>query len=285
MGTFINWTTFWEQFTTSIHDRTNLSDSEKVAYLKHALKDGPAKHVIDGLSGSGDHYSEAIECLRKQYDRPRLIQQANVRVILDAQAIKDGCGKELQQLHDVITQHLSALRAMDYDIPGHFITSVLELKLDTNTMFEWLKMAQNESFPEEIIALKNDTEVPRSGCLSSLCPFLDSHGIVRVSGRGAQLKLAYDTCNPMVLWGKHAVTTLLICTEHLRLLHAGPTLVAASLHRRFHITGSRVIIRAIVRECVVSRRTSTRPRPQMLGQLPVDQLLYDNLSLVVKSLQ
>ena len=137
----------------------------------------------------------------------------------------------------------------------------------------WLKVAQNESFLKEITALKNDAEIPRSGCLSSLHAFLDSHGILRVGGRGAQLRLAYDTRHPIVLPGKHTVTKLLVRTEHLRLLHAGPTLVATSLHRRFHIIGSRVIIRAIVRECVVCRRTSARPRPQMLGQLPVDRLI------------
>ena len=108
--------------------------------------------------------------------------------------------------------------------------------------------------------MNNNTEVPRSGCLSSLRPFLDSHGIVRVDGRGAQLKLVYDTCHPIVLRGKHAVTKLLIRTEHLRLLHAGPILVA-------------VIIQAIVRGCVVCQRTSTRPRPQMVGQLPADRLV------------
>ena len=123
----------------------------------------------------------------------------------------------------------------------------------------WLKVAQSESFLEEITALKNDTEVPRSGCLSSLRPFLDSNGILRVGGRGAQLKLAYDTRHPIVLPGKHAVTKLIVRAEHLRLLHAGPTLVAASLHCRFHIIGSRVIIRTIVRQCVVCRRTTARP--------------------------
>ena len=134
-------------------------------------------------------------------------------------------------------------------------------------------MAQNESFLEETTALKNNAEVPRSGCLSSLRLFLDSHGILRVGGRGAQLKLVCDTRHPIVLQGKHAVTKLLICTQHLHLLHAGPTLAASSLHRQFHIIGSRVIIRAIVRECIVCQHTSARPRPQMLDQLPVDRLI------------
>ena len=33
----INWRSFQEQFTISVQDRTNLSPSEKLTYLKHAV--------------------------------------------------------------------------------------------------------------------------------------------------------------------------------------------------------------------------------------------------------
>ena len=68
----VNWKTFWEQFCISIHSRTNLSDSEKLVYLRHSLKDGSAKNVIEGLSRSGEYYAEAVESLRTRCDRPHL---------------------------------------------------------------------------------------------------------------------------------------------------------------------------------------------------------------------
>ena len=71
--------------------------------------------------------------------RPRLIHQTHACMILEAPPLKDSSGKELHQLHDTVQQHLRALRAMDYDPSSPFITSVLELKLDVNTMFEWQK--------------------------------------------------------------------------------------------------------------------------------------------------
>ena len=144
-GNILNWRSFWEQFTISVHDRTNLSPSEKLTYLKHAVRDGSAKHVVEGLSGSGDQYREAVDCLCKRYDRPRLLHQAHVRAVVDAPSLKDGTGKELRRLHDTVNQHLRALKAMEYDPPGHFITSLLELKLDPGTMFEWQKHSQESS--------------------------------------------------------------------------------------------------------------------------------------------
>ena len=144
-GSILNWRTFWEQFRVSIHDRSNLSDSDKLVYLQHALKNGSAKSTIEGLSQSGECYMEAVDCLKSRYDHPRLVHQTHVKMILDAAALKEGTGKELRHLHDAVQQHLRALKAMDYEPSGPFITSILELKLDTSTRFEWQKHSQGSS--------------------------------------------------------------------------------------------------------------------------------------------
>lgn len=44
-GNILNWRSFWEQFSVSVHSRTALSDAEKLVYLRHAVKDGSAKHT------------------------------------------------------------------------------------------------------------------------------------------------------------------------------------------------------------------------------------------------
>ena len=59
--------------------------------------------------------------------------------------LKDGCGKELCCLYDMVQQHLHALKAMGYEPSGPFITLVLELKLDLNTMFERQHHSQDDS--------------------------------------------------------------------------------------------------------------------------------------------
>ena len=65
---------------------------------------------------------------------------------------------------------------------------------------------------------------------------------------------------------------MLVRDEHLRLLHAGPTLLMSSLERRFHLVGGRKLIRSITRECVTCRKYTARPKPQLLGQLPVERI-------------
>lgn len=142
-GNILNWQAFWQQFDVVVHRRSDLANSEKLAYLCHALKSGSAKFVIDGLSKSGENYAEAITCLESRFDKPRQIHQAHVQKILEIPNLKHGHGKELRRLHDTALQHLRALKAMGKDPSGPFITAMLELKLDVDTMFEWQRHSQS----------------------------------------------------------------------------------------------------------------------------------------------
>jgi hypothetical protein len=100
-------------------------------YLQQALKGGSARNTVEGLSRSGENYEEVIKCLTDRYDRyrPRLIHQAqdHAKAILEAAPLKEGTGK-VRKLHDSLQQHLCALKAMGYDPPGPFVTSMIELK-------------------------------------------------------------------------------------------------------------------------------------------------------------
>ena len=102
----------------------------------------------------------------------------------------------------------------------------------------WLTVAQESSFTEEMLFLKANQELPKRGSLLPLHPFLDSHGLLQVGGRESQSKLSYSRHHPIILPGNHTVTKLIVCTEHLRLLHGGPTLVNASLSRHFISLGA-----------------------------------------------
>lgn len=93
--------------------------------------------AIEGLSRTSDEYNEAVEWIKNHCDCPRLIHQTHVKKILDIPPIKSGNGKELCHLYNVAQQHLCALKSMGFQPSGHFVTSILELKLDHRTVFKW----------------------------------------------------------------------------------------------------------------------------------------------------
>ena len=144
-GNILHWLTFWEQFRVAIHNRDDLSKAQKLIYLRQSLKEGSAKNAIEGLSRSGEQYDEAIKCLTDRYNRPRLIHEAHVRRIIEVPHLKDNTGRELRRLHDVLQQHLRALKSMDKEPSAPFITSLIEMKLDADTRFEWQKSSQEST--------------------------------------------------------------------------------------------------------------------------------------------
>ena len=66
-------------------------------------------------------------------------------MILDAHQVHDGSGRELQRLHDDVQQHISALKSMEQELSPSFITSIIELKLDPTTIFEWQRHTQSQN--------------------------------------------------------------------------------------------------------------------------------------------
>ena len=141
----------------------------------------------------------------------------------------------------------------------------------------WLHASQYVYFGEEIELLKRGQVLPRSSCLLHLHPFLDSQCLLRVSGREQSAAASSPSQHPVIVNGKHPIVKLLIQSEHLRLLHAGPQLLTSVLSQRFHIIGHRKTVRSITRGCIICRKNSAKPKPQVLGKLPMERVTPDSV--------
>ncbi|CAB4015158.1 Hypothetical predicted protein [Paramuricea clavata] len=95
----------------------------------------------------------------------------------------------------------------------------------------WFKKVQSEMFSEVIAVLKKGKQLSNKHYLKPLNPFLDNEGLLRVGGRLSQSQLEFDSPHPLILHGKHRLTTLLVEHEHKRLCHAGPKLLLGTLQQ------------------------------------------------------
>ena len=64
-GNILKWKLFWEQFEATIYSKSQLSDTEKLMYLRNAFKDGPARNIVHCLTQTCESFAEAISCLRE----------------------------------------------------------------------------------------------------------------------------------------------------------------------------------------------------------------------------
>ncbi|XGW34474.1 hypothetical protein V3C99_018405 [Haemonchus contortus] len=67
-GNYRDFSTFWSVFESLIHSDDDLSDQEKLLFLKQALK-GKAASSISSILVMGEKYITAINILKKHYDR------------------------------------------------------------------------------------------------------------------------------------------------------------------------------------------------------------------------
>ncbi|XP_018376618.1 PREDICTED: uncharacterized protein LOC108769889 [Trachymyrmex cornetzi] len=83
------------------------------------------------------------------------------------------------------------------------------------------KIVQEQSFPAEYRALRKKDAITAPSNISSLNPFMDDSGLIRVGGRLGKSSLQRDARHPVLLPSSHALTRLIIEQQHVRNLHAG----------------------------------------------------------------
>ena len=125
----------------------------------------------------------------------------------------------------------------------------------------------------DIASLKFKKSLPRGSRLLTLHPFFDSDNVVRVGGCESHTKLSYSQTHPVILDSKCCVAKLIICSEQVQILHAGPTSPLSSLSQCFQMICMRNAIRSITtRQCVIFRRQTIKLSPQIMGQLPLERV-------------
>ena len=139
----------------------------------------------------------------------------------------------------------------------------------------WLTLSQWDHFENEFNSLKSDRTINRASILVSFSPFVDKTGLLRVGGRQNLSRKPYDLIHPIIIHGKHPLTKMIIKSEHIRLSHAGTTLVQSSLSRRYHIVGGRKVIRCVIRQCVICRKYAAKTANQIMGNLPLERITPD----------
>lgn len=108
--------------------------------------------------------------------------------------------------------------------------------------------------------------------LSSLAPFIDDKGVLRVGGRLRNTYLPYNVKHPVLLPSGHIFTELVFRHKHNIMMHAGPQLLLAAVRQFYWPIGGRNMSKKIVKECVTCFRFSPTPCISPMSNLPDNRL-------------
>lgn len=107
-GKFEEWCEFHNLFENMIHDNTELSDIQKIRYLKTYVC-GEAARLIQHLSIDGKNYASAWEILTDRFQNKRKLVNTQLRILMDQNKITHESAACLKSLHDTSVECIHAL--------------------------------------------------------------------------------------------------------------------------------------------------------------------------------
>ncbi|XP_077528455.1 uncharacterized protein LOC144140816 [Haemaphysalis longicornis] len=107
-----NWQRFWMQFSSAVHNNSELSSADKFNYL-NTLVTGAAASAISGLQASEECYKDAVDILKKRFGDERIIVQDHLRSLVDLKPVSSSTNtQQLRRLYDQIQVHVRNLKAL-----------------------------------------------------------------------------------------------------------------------------------------------------------------------------
>ncbi|XP_076658716.1 uncharacterized protein LOC143362429 [Halictus rubicundus] len=149
--------------------------------------------------------------------------------------------------------------------------SITELRQSHNRI---IKSIQAQQFNKELKQLTQGIAIDKSSKLTSLNPFIDSDGIMRVGGRLRHAKIKYGQKHPILLPKSNRITSLILQQEHVNNMHAGVQGTLYSVRQRYWPIDGKNTTRFIIRKCIRCFKANPRNSPDyLMADLPKDRVI------------
>jgi len=145
-GSFDQWNNFKRQFISLIEENSELTSSQKLYYLRAALK-GDAKHI----ETAEDTYESLFKALENRFQNKRIMVDLHIRNIMDLPELKQESTKDLRNLLDVIIKNLRALKSLEYEsdkFSDILLLNIIIKKLDKQTQKQYEFTLTSNEVPE-----------------------------------------------------------------------------------------------------------------------------------------
>lgn len=146
-GKFEGWLAFKNAFTSMIGSQSDLSDTDKLHYLKSALT-GEAANKIKIFSNDGIEFSGAWKLLEKSYEVKRVLISRHLSLIINLPVLDKESTSGLMKLADDAQQHVASLNTLGVTVSPEMIVHVIESKLPKNTLDKWETTLERDEFPK-----------------------------------------------------------------------------------------------------------------------------------------
>lgn len=137
-GDYEEWTAFYDAFVSLVDYNVNLSDVNKMHYLRSSLK-GDALKVISRLPVTEANYKVALKALIERFQNKRVIVNKCLNTLINQPAMRRRNANEIRSLIDTTKESIQCIDTLNImtDDWGPFIIFIVQSKMDTTTRVEW----------------------------------------------------------------------------------------------------------------------------------------------------
>ncbi|XP_066597117.1 uncharacterized protein [Prorops nasuta] len=162
-GNYEQWLSFKNSFKSMIDKRDDLTNLEKLIYLRSSLVDKAAQK-ISIFDDSEENYKRAWELLQESYEIKRLIVSKHLEAICDLPKLTQETHDGLISLSDSVHQHVSALNSLGASVGTDMLVHIIENRLPEETAKKWELTLKNDQLPtfEQLRKFLSETAVRAS---------------------------------------------------------------------------------------------------------------------------
>ncbi|XP_058827429.1 uncharacterized protein LOC131687365 [Topomyia yanbarensis] len=279
----------WKQFVAN-----------RVSEIQHITKDGTWNHVA-GVENPADIISRGMTPAQLQYQhawfdgphwllleeayRPEIkeiweeniesadLEEKSTTLVLQTTTPSEifklrSSLSELVRITAYIRRFRFNARAVNRNCRRHSPITTSELDEALQML---VRLAQQESFPQELADLSKQPHVRDSSRIISLKPIL-KEGILCVGGRLRHAAVSTNRKHPYILDPHHPLTKIVVVYYHRKLFHAGQQLLISAMREQFWPVYTRNLVRQVIHECVACFRVRPKAQDQIMADLPPERV-------------
>ncbi|GFV86492.1 uncharacterized protein TNCV_2156851 [Trichonephila clavipes] len=145
-GRYDEWPSFKSQFDNIITNNNDLSESQKLYYLKASLQ-GDAKL----LEAVDDSFESLITALKTRFENKRLLTETHINAILEIEKLTSESARDIRTMTDILSKNIRALKLLGFErnnLSDLILLNIILKKIDRETRKQFEQSIDSNQIPE-----------------------------------------------------------------------------------------------------------------------------------------
>ena len=142
-GDILDWSSFWASFQSTIGDREELSNTQRLHYLRQAITDPDLKLLLHSPAETSDFYLEVVDELKERFQKTREIHKILSRTLADLPSPKQ-TRTDLRKLVDLVKRTISSLKATKHYDMDSYLSSIVFSVLPSRLQTSWAQHTKRD---------------------------------------------------------------------------------------------------------------------------------------------